>query len=224
MSDVAAPAIVLLSGGMDSATTLAIARDQGFACHALTFRYGQVNDAEIAAAETIASHLAATSHRIVDLDLAQFGGSALLGDGEIPTSQSSGGTVAGIPTTYVPARNTVFLSIALAAAEACGATDIFLGVNAVDYSGYPDCRPEYIKAFEHMANLATKVGVESGSIVIHAPLIDLTKVQIILRGQDHGVNFDLTISCYQPGDDNSPCEVCDSCQLRNEAFALIAEQ
>jgi 7-cyano-7-deazaguanine synthase len=213
-------AIVLVSGGLDSATTLAIARSAGFVCHALSFCYGQRHSIELAAAERVAHSLGATSHRVVDIDLRQFGGSALTSDLPVPKKQSTDEIGSDIPITYVPARNTIFLSFALAFAEVAGADDIFIGVNALDYSGYPDCRPEYIAAFERMANLATKAAVESrGSVEIHTPLIQLTKAQIIRQGLALGVDYSLTSSCYDPSDDGAACGHCDSCLLRRKGFA-----
>ena len=212
------PAVVLLSGGLDSATCLAIARSQGFACYCLSFNYGQRHLAELEAAERVALALGATEHRILNLGLAQFGGSALTDTNiDVPIA----GVQPGIPVTYVPARNTIMLSLALAWAEVLGSRDIFVGVNAVDYSGYPDCRPEYIAAFEKMANLATKAGVEGegGRLSIHAPLIDLSKADIIRAGTKLGVDYGLTVSCYQADDAGRACGVCDSCRLRAEGFA-----
>ena len=212
------PAVVLLSGGLDSATCLAIARSQGFACYCLSFNYGQRHLAELEAAERVALALGATEHRILNLGLAQFGGSALTDTNiDLPIA----GVQPGIPVTYVPARNTIMLSLALAWAEVLGSRDIFVGVNAVDYSGYPDCRPEYIAAFEKMANLATKAGVEGegGRLSIHAPLIDLSKADIIRTGTKLGVDYGLTVSCYQADDEGRACGVCDSCRLRAEGFA-----
>ncbi|MBK8320259.1 MAG: 7-cyano-7-deazaguanine synthase QueC [Betaproteobacteria bacterium] len=212
------PAVVLLSGGLDSATCLAIARSQGFACYCLSFNYGQRHLAELEAAERVALALDATEHRILNLGLAQFGGSALTDTNiDLPIA----GVQPGIPVTYVPARNTIMLSLALAWAEVLGSRDIFVGVNAVDYSGYPDCRPEYIAAFEKMANLATKAGVEGegGRLSIHAPLIDLSKADIIRAGTKLGVDYGLTVSCYQADDAGRACGVCDSCRLRAEGFA-----
>ena len=212
------PAVVLLSGGLDSATCLAIARSQGFACYCLSFNYGQRHLAELEAAERVALALDATEHRILNLGLAQFGGSALTDTNiDLPIA----GVQPGIPVTYVPARNTIMLSLALAWAEVLGSRDIFVGVNAVDYSGYPDCRPEYIAAFEKMANLATKAGVEGegGRLSIHAPLIDLSKADIIRAGTKLGVDYGLTVSCYQADDAGRACGVCDSCCLRAEGFA-----
>ena len=212
------PAVVLLSGGLDSATCLAIARSQGFACYCLSFNYGQRHLAELEAAERVALALDATEHRILNLGLAQFGGSALTDTNiDLPIA----GVQPGIPVTYVPARKTIMLSLALAWAEVLGSRDIFVGVNAVDYSGYPDCRPEYIAAFEKMANLATKAGVEGegGRLSIHAPLIDLSKADIIRAGTKLGVDYGLTVSCYQADDAGRACGVCDSCRLRAEGFA-----
>jgi len=213
-------AIVLLSGGLDSATTLAIARSEGFACHALSFRYGQRHVVELAAAERVARSLGATSHRVVEIDLRQFGGSALTSDLAVPKKDSADEFGGEIPITYVPARNTIFLSFALAFAEVTGAGDIFIGVNALDYSGYPDCRPEYIAAFEQMANLATKAAVEGRQHVrIHTPLIQLTKAQIIRLGLVQGVDYSLTSSCYDPTPEGLACGHCDSCLLRLKGFA-----
>ena len=210
------PAVVLLSGGLDSATCLAIARSQGFACHCLSFNYGQRHNAELRAAERVVQALGATEHRVVDLALAQFGGSALTDTNiAVPTA----GVQPGIPVTYVPARNTIMLSLALAWAEVLGSRDIFVGVNAVDYSGYPDCRPEYIAAFEKMANLATRAGVEGQQLHIHAPLIALSKAEIIRTGSALGVDYALTVSCYQADDQGRACGVRDSCRLRAEGFA-----
>lgn len=209
------PAIVLLSGGLDSATCLAVARDMGFAPYCLSFDYGQRHRAELIAAGRVAAAGGAAEHRIVRLDIGQFGGSALT-DSSIAVPVE--GVQPGIPITYVPARNTVMLSFALAWAEVLGADDIFVGVNAVDYSGYPDCRPEFIQAFERMANLATKVSVEGHHLTIHAPLIDLSKADIIRKGTALGVNYGLTVSCYQADDEGRACGVCDSCRLRHEGF------
>jgi len=213
---IAPPAVVLLSGGLDSATTLAIARDQGFACHAIAFDYGQRHRAELDASLRQAKALGALTHRVVHVDMNQFGGSALTDFSiDVPEAHSQ----AGIPSTYVPARNTVMLSLALALAETLQSRDIFLGVNAVDYSGYPDCRPEYIAAFEQMANLATKAGVEGTRFRIHAPLIDLSKAEIIRTGTALGVDYSLTVSCYQASQEGRACGHCDSCALRAEGFA-----
>jgi 7-cyano-7-deazaguanine synthase len=207
--------VVLLSGGLDSATTLAVARDRGYACHAISFAYGQRHDAELAAADRVATALGAVEHKVVTLDLGAIGGSALT-DAAIDVPEAPG---EGIPVTYVPARNTVFLAIALGWAEVLGARDLFVGVNAVDYSGYPDCRPEYIAAFEGLANLATKAGVEGDRFRVHAPLIDLTKGAIIRRGRELGVDYGLTVSCYSADDDGRACGRCDACRLRREGFA-----
>lgn len=207
-------AVVLLSGGLDSATTLAVANSQGYACHALSFDYGQRHVAELAAASRVAASLGAAEHRVVRLDLGQLGGSALTDSAiAVPEAPSE-----GIPVTYVPARNTVMLAYALAWTEVLGASDIFIGVNAVDYSGYPDCRPEFIEAFEKMANLATKAGVEQGNFRVHAPLISLTKAQIIQIGTGLGVNYGQTVSCYQANAEGLACGRCDSCRLRREGF------
>jgi len=209
------PAVVLVSGGLDSATCLAIARAEGFRCHSLSFAYGQRHGAELAAAARVARSLGAEQHRVMHIDLAAFGGSALT-DTSIAVPEQA---TAGIPVTYVPARNTVFLSLALAWAEVLGASDIFIGVNAVDYSGYPDCRPEFIEAFERMANLATRAGVEGAArIRIRTPLIDLSKGEIIGRGIGLGVDFADTVSCYQAAEDGAACGRCDSCRLRREGF------
>ncbi len=208
-------AVVLLSGGLDSATTFAIARDRGFECHALSVDYGQRHHAELAAAARVAASLGARSHRTLHLDLSQLGGSALTDPGiAVPT----GGLMPGIPVTYVPARNTIMLSLALAWAEVLEARDIFVGVNAVDYSGYPDCRPEYIRAFEAMANLATKAAVEGHPLALHAPLIELTKADIIRRGTVLGVDYAMTVSCYQADREGRACGACDSCRLRRAGF------
>ena len=209
-------AVVLLSGGLDSATTLAIARRDGFDCHALSVAYGQRHAAELQAAARVARALGAREHRVVDVDLGQFGGSALTDTAiDVPMR----GVQPGIPTTYVPARNTVMLSLALAWAEVLGAHDIFVGVNAVDYSGYPDCRPEYIAAFEAMANLATRAAVEGALLHLHAPLIALSKADIIRRGSALGVDYALTVSCYQADETGAACGLCDSCRLRHAGFA-----
>lgn len=211
-------AVVLLSGGLDSATTLAVAKDAGYAPYALSIRYGQRHEAELAAATRVARALGAEEHLVVPVDLRAFGGSALTGDVDVPKHRAATGG-GEIPVTYVPARNTVFLSLALAWAEVLGASDIFIGVTAVDYSGYPDCRPEFIDAFEGLANLATKAAVEgAGRMRIHAPLIDLSKAEIIARGTALGVDYALTHSCYDPDADGSPCGACDACLLRLEGF------
>ena len=211
----AAPAVVLVSGGLDSATCLAIARSEGHDCHALSFSYGQRHSAELAAAARVSERLGARQHRVMNIDLAAFGGSALT-DASIAVPEAP---TAGIPVTYVPARNTVFLSLALAWAEVLGARDIYIGVNAVDYSGYPDCRPEFVAAFERMANLATRAGVEGTAPVrIRTPLISLTKAEIIRRGTELGVAFEDTVSCYQADVEGRACGRCDSCRLRREGF------
>ena len=207
-------AVILLSGGLDSATVLAIACQSGYACYALTLDYGQRHHAELAAAERVAAQLGAVEHRIIQLGLGQFGGSALT-DSNIAVPESP---TTGIPVTYVPARNTVMLSLALAWAEVLGARDIFIGVNAVDYSGYPDCRPDFIAAFEHMANLATKAAVEGQPVRIHAPLQYLSKAEIIKVGSTMAVHYGLTVSCYQADDAGQACGVCDACRLRREGF------
>lgn len=210
-----ASAVVLLSGGLDSATTLAIAKSQGYSCYCLSLDYGQRHRAELAAAARVAQALGATEHRVMQLDLAAFGGSALTDTSlAVPTTPA-----AGIPITYVPARNTIMLSLALAWSEVLGARDIFIGVNAVDYSGYPDCRPEYIAAFERLANLATKAGVEGAHLTLHAPLIQLSKADIIRQGLHLGVDYALTVSCYQADAQGCACGVCDSCRLRRQGFA-----
>lgn len=209
-------AVVLLSGGLDSATCLAIARDMGFETYALSVAYGQRHAAELAASQRVAQALGARAHRTASVDLGQFGGSALT-DASIAVPEDEPGS--GIPVTYVPARNTVMLSIALAWAEVLGARDIFVGVNAVDYSGYPDCRPAFIEAFENMANLATKIGVEGARIRIHAPLIDLSKADIIRRGMALGVDYGLTVTCYQADDEGRACGRCEACRLRAAGFA-----
>ena len=208
-------AVVLLSGGLDSATTLAIARDAGFDCHCLSLDYGQRHRIELEAARRVAQALGAKEHRVVRLDLAAFGGSALTDhDIAVPTE----GFASGIPVTYVPARNTIMLSLALAWAEVLESRDIFIGVNAVDYSGYPDCRPDFILAFERLAKLATKAGVEGRRIRIHAPLIDHAKADIIRKGSTLGVDYKITVSCYQPDRQGRACGACDSCRLRREGF------
>lgn len=213
-------AVVLLSGGLDSATTLAIARSEGYQPYAISFRYGQRHVVELESAQRIAARHGAIRHVIVDIDLRQFGGSALTDDIAVPKGRSAREMSEGIPITYVPARNTIFLSFALGWAETLGAQDIFIGVNALDYSGYPDCRPEFIGAFEHMANLATRAGVEgSQRLKIHTPLIELTKAQIIARGLALGVDYGLTSSCYDPGPSGEPCGACDSCLLRAKGFS-----
>jgi len=213
-------AVVLLSGGLDSTTTLAIAKAEGFTPYALSYRYGQRHGVELESAKRVAEALGVAEHVIADIDLRRFGGSALTADIAVPKSRSLETMGEGIPVTYVPARNTVFLSFALAWAETLGASDIFIGVNALDYSGYPDCRPEYIAAFESLANLATRAGVEGRQrFRIHAPLIRLTKAEIIRQGQALAVDYALTSSCYDPGPGGKPCGQCDSCQLRAKGFA-----
>jgi 7-cyano-7-deazaguanine synthase len=212
-------AVVLLSGGLDSTTTLAIAKAQGFNPYALSFRYGQRHEAELAAARRVASEFAVAGHVIADIDLRAFGGSALTDSIDVPKGRPVSEMAHGIPVTYVPARNTIFLSFALAWAEVLGASDIFIGVNALDYSGYPDCRPEYIEAFQQMADLATKAGVEGRKrFTIHAPLIALSKAEIIRRGMELGVDYAITHSCYDPSPDGAACGECDSCQLRLRGF------
>lgn len=215
-------AVILLSGGLDSATCLAIAKSQGFVPYAISFRYGQRHRIELERAASVARHLGAADHIIIDIDLAKLGGSALTDRNiAVPKHQSVDQIGSDIPLTYVPARNTVFLSYALAWAEVLESKDIFIGVNALDYSGYPDCRPEYISAFERMSNLATKRGVEGNQLTIHAPLIQLTKAQIIERGLGLGVDYGLTISCYDPAEDGTPCGRCDSCLLRAKGFSEL---
>jgi 7-cyano-7-deazaguanine synthase len=213
-------AVVLLSGGLDSATCLAIARDQGFLPLALSFRYGQRHEIELAAARRVAESLGAARHVVADIDLRVFGGSALTADIAVPKDRGASEMAQGIPITYVPARNTIFLSFALALAEVEGASDVFIGVNAVDYSGYPDCRPEYIAAFEAMANLATKAAIEEGRrLHIHTPLISLSKADIIRTGTALGVDYAQTLTCYDPTPDGQACGRCDSCGLRLKGFA-----
>ncbi len=207
-------AIVLLSGGLDSTTCLAIAKSQGYECYALSFNYGQKHSSELSAAKLLATQFAVKSHKIIDLNLGQIGGSALTDDLiDVPEAESE-----GIPVTYVPARNTVFFSVALAWAEVLEAEAIFAGVNAVDYSGYPDCRPEYIAAFQAMADLATKAGIEGRGVVLKTPLINLTKVEIIQKGIALAVDYSQTISCYQANDEGKACGLCDSCRIRAKAF------
>ena len=222
-SNSGSPAVVLLSGGLDSTTVLAIARSEGFSVHALTFRYGQRHGAEVEAAKAITRRSAVARHHIVDIDLTPFGGSALTADIPVPKDRDltpSSATANEIPVTYVPARNTIFLSYALALAEVVGASNIFIGVNALDYSGYPDCRPEYIEAFEKMANLATRAGVEGRArLTIRTPLISLTKAAIIKLGASLGVDYAATTSCYDPGPGGEACGRCDACQLRLKGFS-----
>jgi 7-cyano-7-deazaguanine synthase len=213
-------AVVLLSGGLDSATVLALARNQGFECHALSFRYGQRHAIEIDAARRIAAQAGVAQHVVLDIDLRAFGGSALTSELPVPKRRRPEEMAGAIPLTYVPARNTIFLSFALAWAEVLGAADIFIGVNALDYSGYPDCRPEYVAAFEKMANLATRAGVEGTTrFRIHTPLIRLTKAGIIGRGLELGLDYALTRSCYEPSEDGLACGECDACLLRLKGFA-----
>ncbi|WP_018913300.1 7-cyano-7-deazaguanine synthase QueC [Thiomonas sp. FB-6] len=211
-----APAVVLVSGGLDSATVLALAREAGYACHALSLDYGQRHRAELDAARRVAQALGAVRHEIVQVDFGRFGGSSLTDTAlQVPTDASS----AGIPSTYVPARNTVMLSLALSWAEALGGHDLFYGANAVDYSGYPDCRPAYVEAFERLANLATRAGVEGQALRVHAPIIELSKAEIIAEGLRLGVDFSLTVSCYQADDQGRACGRCDSCRIRAAGFA-----
>ncbi|MGC1272057.1 MAG: 7-cyano-7-deazaguanine synthase QueC [Planctomycetaceae bacterium] len=216
---VARRAVVLLSGGLDSATVLAIAQRDGYECHALSFDYGQRHRFELEAAKRVANAAGVARHVVVQLDLRAIGGSALTDDVDVPKDRDEREMEAGIPITYVPARNTVFLSVALGWTEVLGAADLFVGVNAVDYSGYPDCRPEFIEAFERLANVATKAGVEGTRYTVHAPLIDLTKAEIIRTGLALGVDYSLTHSCYDPTPDGRPCGHCDSCLLRRKGFA-----
>ena len=214
------PAVVLLSGGLDSTTVLAIAHSQGYTPYALSFDYGQRHRHELRAAAEVAQALGAAKHVVAQINLREFGGSALTADIAVPKGRSVDDMAHGVPITYVPARNTVFLSFALAWAETLGAADIFIGVNALDYSGYPDCRPEYIAAFEALANLATKAGVEGRTrLKIHAPLMQMNKAQIVAEGLRLGVDYGQTSSCYDPGDDGRPCGACDSCLLRAKGFA-----
>jgi 7-cyano-7-deazaguanine synthase len=216
------PAVVLLSGGLDSTTVLAIAKSEGFKPYALSFRYGQRHEVELTAARRVAAAMDVGDHVVADIDLRAFGGSALTAEIDVPHHERVEDLGEGIPVTYVPARNTIFLSFALAWAETLGASDIFIGVNALDYSGYPDCRPEYIAAYETMANLATKAGVEGQQhLHIHTPLIELTKAQIIERGLALGVDYGLTHSCYDPDSHGTPCGTCDSCLLRQKGFAEV---
>jgi 7-cyano-7-deazaguanine synthase len=212
-------AVVLLSGGLDSATTTAIARADGFDVHALSFRYGQRHTAELDAAQRVAQHLGVVEHVVANIDLTLFGGSALTADIPVPKGRDLDAIGHGIPVTYVPARNTIFLSFALAWAEVLGAADIFIGVNALDYSGYPDCRPEYIQAYQRMADLATAAGVEGRQrTTIHTPLLHLTKGEIIRRGMELGVDYSLTVTCYDPGPRGHACGACDACLLRLRGF------
>ena len=217
------PAVVLLSGGLDSTTVLAIAYAEGYVPHALSFRYGQRHDVELDAARRVADKLGVAGHVVADIDLRVFGGSALTADIDVPHHERAEDLARNeIPITYVPARNTIFLSYALAWAEVLESSDVFIGVNALDYSGYPDCRPEYIRAYEQMANLATKAGVEGNQkLHIHTPLIELTKAQIIQRGLELGVDYSLTHSCYDPSSEGRACGTCDSCLLRRKGFAQV---
>lgn len=210
---------MLLSGGLDSATVLAIARAEGFACRAISFLYGQRHAIELQAARAVAASIGVVEHRTISIDLRQFGGSALTGTDAVPKDREL--TAGGIPITYVPARNALFLTYALAWAEVCGARDLFIGVNAVDYSGYPDCRPEFIRAFEHMANVGTRAGAQGERYRIHAPLLELSKARIIERGMALNVDFALTRSCYDPHESGLACGHCDSCQLRQRGFAEL---
>jgi 7-cyano-7-deazaguanine synthase len=213
-------AVVLLSGGLDSATVLAIARHRGFEAYALSFSYGQRHSGELQSASLVAEAGGATQHRIATIDLRAFGGSALTDDIEVPKGRGAEEMTHGVPITYVPARNTIFLSFALAWAEVLGSSDVFIGVNALDYSGYPDCRPDFIRAYEKMANLATRAGVEGHqNLVIHAPLMEMTKADIIREGLKLGVDYSLTSSCYDPAPGGLPCGQCDSCFLRRKGFA-----
>ncbi len=213
-------AVILVSGGLDSATVLAFAKEQGYECYALSFDYGQRHNSELKAAERLAKDYGVSDHKTIKLGMGEFGGSALTdSDIDVPTEQAK-----GIPVTYVPARNTVFLSIALGWAEVLGAWDIFIGVNAVDYSGYPDCRPEFIKAFENLANLATKAGVEDGGFKIHTPLINLSKAQIIQKGVTLNVDYSKTVSCYQANQKGEACGECESCRLRKQGFEKAKQQ
>jgi len=215
---------VLLSGGLDSATVLAIAKQRGYACHALSFDYGQRHRIEITAAQRVAHHLGVASHRWVTIDLGAFGGSALTDDTAVPKDRDDHAMASEIPVTYVPARNTIFLSYALALAEVLETGEIFIGVNAIDYSGYPDCRPQFIDAFAHMASFATKAGVEGQRYKIHTPLIDWPKTRIIEAGLELGVDYGLTHSCYDPDDTGQPCGHCDACLLRARAFEALGRR
>jgi 7-cyano-7-deazaguanine synthase len=220
MKNVSAPAVVLLSGGLDSATCVAIARQSGYSIHAISFRYGQRHSIELTRAAAVAKHFGIQKHTIIDIDLAKLGGSALTDMAiDVPKHDTADEIGSDIPLTYVPARNTVFLSYALAWAEVLASNDIFIGVNALDYSGYPDCRPEYVQAYETMANLATKRGVSGEKLTIHAPLIHMSKGEIIRKGIELGVDYSLTISCYDPTPEGKPCGRCDSCLLRARGFA-----
>ncbi len=218
MTDQRPKAVVLLSGGLDSATTAATAHEEGFELYALTFRYGQRHEVETAAAQRVSASLAVARHVFQTIDLRAFGGSALTDTIDVPKADAVGDLHEGIPITYVPARNTIFLAFALAYAETVGSTDLFIGVNAIDYSGYPDCRPEFIASFQRLANLATKAAVEGAPVRIHAPLIELSKAEIIKEGARLGVDFGLTHSCYDPTPDGAACGRCESCLLRREGF------
>ncbi|MBI5521975.1 MAG: 7-cyano-7-deazaguanine synthase QueC [Desulfarculus sp.] len=214
------PAVVLLSGGLDSSTVLALARQDGYTCHALSFRYGQRHAVELKAAARVAQALGAAQHLVMDMDLRLIGGSALTSDLPVPKDRPHQAMAQGVPVTYVPARNTLFLSLAVAWAETLDCTDIFIGVNALDYSGYPDCRPEFIAAFQEVANLGTRLGAEMGRrFGIHTPLINLSKAQIIAQGLRLGLDYAITHSCYDPGEHGLACGRCDSCQLRLKGFA-----
>jgi 7-cyano-7-deazaguanine synthase len=212
-------AVVLLSGGLDSTTVVAIAKAEGFSVYALSFDYGQTHKAELKAAARVAAKQQVARHHVLKVDLSAFGGSALVGDAEIPKGRSLEEMAHGVPVTYVPARNTVFLSLALAWAESLQATDIFIGVNALDYSGYPDCRLEFIRAFETMANLGTKIGSEGKRITIHTPLIAMTKAEIVRKGLELGVDYGMTVTCYDASDEGEACGECDACLLRLKGFA-----
>lgn len=213
------PAVVLLSGGLDSSTVVAMAQRDGYEVHALSFSYGQRHTVELEAAARVAAAAGITDHKVIDIDLRAFGGSALTDDIDVPKHDSADDMDEGIPVTYVPARNTIFLSFALAFAEVLGSSDIFIGVNALDYSGYPDCRPEFIAAFEDLARIATKAGVEGNTeVTIHAPLMELTKAQIAAAGTELGVDYAITISCYDADDAGLACGRCDSCHLRHQGF------
>jgi 7-cyano-7-deazaguanine synthase len=214
-------AVVLLSGGLDSATTLAIATREGFECFALSFDYGQRHAVELESARRVARALGTARHVVARIDLRAFGGSALTGDLAVPKDRDEAAMAADIPVTYVPARNTILLAYALGWAEVLEARDIFIGVNALDYSGYPDCRPEFIAAFEQVANLGTRAGVEGRRFTLHAPLLALTKNQIIARGLELGVDYGMTVSCYDPASDGMPCGRCDACRLRAKGFAEL---
>lgn len=219
MSDANKPAVVLISGGLDSATVAAIAAERGFVIHALTFQYGQRHAIEIEAARKVAKAVGAATHIVQTIDLRAFGGSALTDNIDVPKAESVEAIPKGIPVTYVPARNTIFLSLALACAEVAGASDIFIGISAVDYSGYPDCRPEFLEAFERLATLATKAGADGSKIRIHAPLISLSKAETIREGVRLGVDYSITHSCYDPQENGRACGCCDSCLLRRKGFA-----